>query len=242
MRRSVPAAVAALVFVSGCGPLATVVDQGTEPPLTVVFGGEAGRGRLPDGLRSADLAVASGDATALKAAGVGVVVEASRPGGVVSVEKSVQDHDLVVIGATAPYDRDGLVRAVRDAGGDTVLVYLLPSAGEDACPAADRRDLFGRLVTAGADVVVAAGPPGPGGFVKDEPTVVHYGLGRLGGGEGGLLTLTIARHDVLTADWAPSTARGPRTGAAAQSALARWRGLRTSCPGLTEGSAALAVR
>ncbi len=236
------------VLATGCGPLAAPLDQGTEPPVKIVFGGEAAPGRPPAGLDGADLAVASGDPATLRAAGIDLLVTPAPAEGFTTVSgtepyrKEIGGYDLAVFGATSPEaDKEALLRKVRAvaADADFVAVYLARSPEEGPCPDENRRALTGALVKAGADAVVSAGEVRPGGYLAEGTGFVHHGLGFLSGGRGGLLTLEVTRNTVHTADWTPSTARGPLTGTVKDDALREWSAARTTCPGLTEGPAAL---
>ncbi|MEO3782011.1 CapA family protein [Actinocorallia sp. B10E7] len=234
---------------AGCGPLAAPLDQGTEPPIRILLGGEAFQGRPPASLDEADLTVVSGDPATLGAAGVDVLV-ADTPAdgfttvsGTVPYSKEIGGHEVAVFGATSPErDKKALLRAVRTTADTTdfVMVYLLWPRTGTACPDDARRSLTAALVEAGADAVVGAGGPvQPGGFLAEGLGFVHYGLGFLNGGSGGLLDLKVGGTTVLKATWNPSTARGPLTGQAKEHARRQWRDGLTSCPGLDEGPAAL---
>lgn len=233
----------------GCGPLATPLDQGTDPPVRLLLGGEAFQGRPPASLDEADLTIVSGDPGTLGAAGVDVLVADAPADGFTTVSgatpyrKKVGGHEVAVFGATSPEkDGEAVLREVRATAGavDFVVVYLRWPRTGAACPDGARRSLTAALVEAGADTVVAAGGPvQPGGFLAAGEGFVHYGLGLLNGGRGGLLSLEAGRHTVHEAVWSPSTARGPLTGPPREDAYREWSEARTSCPGLTEGAAAL---
>ncbi len=173
-----------------------------------------GRARLPSTLRAARRAAAADSALAV--VGIGAdVQEAFRPaltdvdGTIVAtLAASVADQDPTAdpTGAwAAGPDRGGiadalepwrLLRAVRraDAAADVVVVNAHWGIQGQRCPTGDQRDLAGRLVAAGADVVVGSHAHELQGDGRLGPGYVAYGLGNFAWyspGPTGVLTLLV---------------------------------------------------
>ncbi|RKS79136.1 poly-gamma-glutamate synthesis protein (capsule biosynthesis protein) [Actinomadura pelletieri DSM 43383] len=137
-----------------------------------------------------------------------------------------------------------MVQAVKEArkGADVVIVHLHWGAELQPCPLPRQQELAKQLVAAGADIVVGghAHIPLGGGYLDN--AYVHYGMGNFvfysangKTAESGVLFLRVQNGKVVKDKWAPARISGglpiPLKGAAAQSALQRWNGLR-DCTGL----------
>ncbi|WP_432928788.1 CapA family protein [Microbispora sp. CA-135349] len=142
-----------------------------------------------------------------------------------------------------------LIRAVRQArkNSDTVIVFLHWGTELVKCPTPVQRSLAGKLVAAGADVVVGSHAHILLGGGYSGQAYVQYGLGNFAfynwgpdTGATGVLTLTINGRKVLKDQWTPARINGgvpiPATGGAKQQALGAYRALR-GCTGLSAAPA-----
>jgi Bacterial capsule synthesis protein PGA_cap len=230
-----------LVLSTGCGPLATVVDEGTTEPVTVTFGGEGTVGS-PGLLGGSELIVTAADK---EMPGVDVAVSPRTVGrtptawGSSPRKLKFRDHTLALFGGSPEDGMSALSGGVSKAADnhEWVLVYLRSSSQDGTCPSVLLRNAVKQLLDAGADVVVASGTGGvrPGGFGADTNRFVHYGLGRLDS-DGGLLTMTLTSSTIRSAEWSPTNARGRLSGAAEQKNLKDWRDLRRRCEDLAIGT------
>jgi len=142
-------------------------------------------------------------------------------------------------GLASAKDERRLLQAVRQArsNSDTVVVYLHWGQERKTCPLQRQRDLAGRLVDAGADVIVGSHAHVllGGGYLYG--AFIDYGLGNFvfyaNGGPGaqsGVLTLTLRGRAVTEHAWTPARiSRGlpaPLAGRAASEEASAWQGLR----------------
>ncbi len=170
---------------------------------------DLGRSRLPSTLRAAGRAP-------LAVVGIGRDRRAalrpavSRVGGtsVATLAASIADQDPTAdprrggrrraprAGIAVALDPGPLLRAVRraDREHDVVVTYLHWGVQGDRCPSSDQRSLAGRLVAAGADVVVGSHAHVLQGDGRLGRGYVAYGLGNLAWyspGPTGVLTLAV---------------------------------------------------
>ena len=225
-----------------------------------------GRARLPSTLRAARR-IAEADPP-LAVVGLGADAgEAFRPAVtdvdgtlVATLAASVADQDPTAdptgawaagpeqSGVADALDPRRLLRAVReaDAQADVVVAYLHWGVQGERCPSDDQRALAGRVVAAGADVVVGSHAHVLQGDGHLGRGYVAYGLGNFAWytpGPTGVLTLTVrpprdpaGRATVTTSRWWPGaigTDGLPSrvTGSAAEAFRSERRALRT-CAGL----------
>jgi poly-gamma-glutamate capsule biosynthesis protein CapA/YwtB (metallophosphatase superfamily) len=140
---------------------------------------------------------------------------------------------------------DRLVQAVTEAraAADTVVVYLHWGVERRTCPSEAQQTLAGRLVAAGADVVVGGHAHRLQGGGRLGDAVVHYGLGNLAFGartaddaRTGVFVVTVTGQRIDSYQWLPGRISDRRPflldGANATAELAHWEGLR-ECTGLT---------
>jgi Bacterial capsule synthesis protein PGA_cap len=138
-----------------------------------------------------------------------------------------------------------LVAAIKDVrpSVDTVVVDMHYGSDLTQCPTEIQRGVVRDAVRAGADVVVGQHAHALLGAGYSGSAFVSYGLGNFQfyyasgvSAETGVLTLTVDGRNVSHPHWSPGTIVGglpvPLTGAAAATALSRWRSLR-GCTGLT---------
>ncbi len=183
-----------------------------------------------DGLRDSLSAARS---TRLPVVGIGLDEDAAYAPHVVDI----RGQRIAVLGATQVLDdqlaeswtarrgRPGLASAKREqrllaevsrvrTQADTVVVYLHWGRELDACPLPQQQSLAGKLVRAGADIVVGAHAHVllGGGYLQG--AYVDYGLGNFifntKGGEGarsGVLTLTVSGRTVTNPQWQPALIR-----------------------------------
>jgi Bacterial capsule synthesis protein PGA_cap len=143
-----------------------------------------------------------------------------------------------------------LVDAIRDVRPhvDTVVVDMHYGSDLTQCPTEIQRGIVRDAVRAGADVVVGQHAHALLGAGYSGSAFVSYGLGNFQfyyasgvSAETGVLTLTVDGRNVSHPQWSPGTIVGgvpmPLTGAAAATAVSRWRSLR-GCTGLTARPAA----
>jgi poly-gamma-glutamate synthesis protein (capsule biosynthesis protein) len=198
-----------------------------------------GRARLPSTLRAARAAARA--EPALRVVGIGADVDAAyRPvvtevGGAVvaTLAASVADQDPTADptrhwaatadrpGIAVALDPSRLVSAVRraDRGADVVVAYLHWGVQGERCPSADQQALAGRLVRAGADVVVGShahrlqgdGRLGRGYVAYGLGNYAWYSPGTAASARTGVLTLTVrpparpsGRARVVRAAWQPA--------------------------------------
>jgi poly-gamma-glutamate synthesis protein (capsule biosynthesis protein) len=153
-------------------------------------------------------------------------------------------------GLASAFNTTRLLQAVRDARrtSDVVVVYLHWGTERVSCPNGKQRGLAPQLVAAGADVVVGSHAHVLLGAGYLGRSYVDYGLGNFvfykrGDGlvaQTGVLTLTVRRHSVDKASFAPAHISSglpyPVTGDAAARAVEYWKGLR-GCTGLKSAAA-----
>ncbi|WP_433228229.1 CapA family protein [Actinomadura formosensis] len=148
-------------------------------------------------------------------------------------------------GLASAKDIPRMVQAVKEArkGSDVVIVHLHWGAELQPCPLPRQKELAQKLAEAGADIVVGghAHIPLGGGYMNN--AYVHYGMGNFvfysASGQtakSGVLFLKVENGKVTKDKWSPALISGglpiPMTGAAAQTEVKRWNGLR-SCTGLS---------
>lgn len=183
-----------------------------------------------DGLRDS---LAAARAAQLPVVGIGLDEESAYAPHIVTV----RGMRIAVLGATQVLDasleqawtarpgRPGLASANRERRllvevarareqADTVVVYLHWGRELDACPLPQQESLAGKLVTAGADIVVGshAHVQLGGGYLRG--AYVDYGLGNFvfntKGGDGarsGVLSLTVHGRSVTNPRWQPALIR-----------------------------------
>lgn len=229
----------------------------------VTMANNHGMDYMESGLRDTLAAIKS---TKFPVVGIGASeAEAYRP-----FRRTVKGNRVSLIGATqvldeqfiqpwtAAGDKGGLasakneprlLRAVRQArkNSDTVIVFLHWGTELVKCPTPVQRSLAGKLVEAGADVVVGSHAHILLGGGYSGQAYVQYGLGNFAfynwgpdTGTTGVLTLTINGRKVLKDQWTPARINGgvpiPLTGGVRQQALGSYRALR-SCTGLAAAPA-----
>lgn len=148
-------------------------------------------------------------------------------------------------GMATARDLGGLVREVRDARkvADTVIVFLHWGTELSQCPNTSQPPLARLLSQAGADVVIGSHAHVLLGAGYESRTLVDYGLGNLAFYAkstpritSGVLLVTVTGRRVDRYRWRPATIQDgapipDASGAARDSAVAAWRGLRR-CTGL----------
>jgi poly-gamma-glutamate synthesis protein (capsule biosynthesis protein) len=149
-------------------------------------------------------------------------------------------------GLASAYQEAELVAAVQQARkhNDTVVVYLHWGTETQTCPNTVQEPLAKALVQAGADIVVGAHAHVQLGAGFLGTALVDYGLGNLAFYDttppetySGALHITVTGRHIDGFSWRPAEISDglpvQETGAAATTAIERWKGLR-GCTDLTE--------
>jgi poly-gamma-glutamate synthesis protein (capsule biosynthesis protein) len=142
-------------------------------------------------------------------------------------------------GMASAKEVDTLVAAVQQARAtsDTVVIYLHWGTERVGCPTGVQQQLAGRLVDAGADIIVGGHAHILLGTGRLDGALVSYGLGNFifyarpgPGAQTGVLTATVTGRDIDRYSWTPAVITGgvprPLSGSARERAISSWQRLR----------------